>query len=154
MAQENYTPYGFWPANCLDEGCCVDLPIKANQTLAVGDPVIWNTGQIAVAVSDSSTELAGVVAQDCSNLAAGTKVKVWADPSMVFRARSSAAPSSITAPTGYDLSGTTGAFELNVAATSQALFKFRRIVPGMDSSEDGCPVEVTIDKHSFADTST
>lgn len=153
MAKETYNLLGFRPLT----PCCASVryfPIAASQTLAAGDPVILSSGQVAVAVAASSAELLGVVAEDCVSLAANTQVPVYCDPNTIFVARGSAAPSSCTIGTAYDLSGTTGAFEVNVAASSQALFTYLGVVPGDDNTVDGANMQVKIAKHALADLST
>lgn len=155
MAKETYNLRGFRPLNpCCCTECMRYFPIAASQTLAAGDPVILSSGQVAVAVANSSAELLGIVAEDCASLAANTQVPVYCSPDTIFRGRASAAPSSTTIGTAYDLSGTTGVFEVNVAATTQALFTYLGVLPGDDSAQDGAYMQVKIAKHALADLST
>lgn len=152
MSKETCNRYGFIPAN--PDAKILWLPIATGQTLAAGDPVILSSGQVAVAVSNSSTELLGVVAQDCASLTAGTLVPVYHRSECEFIVRASTAPSSATVGTGYDITGTTGAFQLNVGATSQALCCLLGTVPGETTSNAGCLCRVKIVEHALADLST
>lgn len=153
MAKEAFNKYGFWPLNPNDARIG-HYPIKIGQTLAAGDPVILDSGQIAVAVSDSSTELIGIVARDCASLDADTLVPVWDDPSTLFKCRASADASSLAVGTARDLTGTTGAFELNVAAGTQDVVLFMGCLPAEDSSQAGAYSKARIAKHGFADISS
>lgn len=152
MAKESYNLYGLHPLN-VSEGDVLEFPVAASQTLAKGDPVILSSGQIAVAVSNSSTELCGVMAQDSASQAAGTLVKVYWRPEQVFIGRAAAATAE-TIGAAADLSGTTGAFEVNNAATSQSLFVILGTLPGDTAATDSRYLMVKIIKHAFADLSS
>jgi hypothetical protein len=152
MAKEDYNIYGLIPLH-PDKAKIRWLPVAASQTLVRGDPVILSSGQIAVAVSDSSAELVGAMAADSSSATAGTLVPVYADPAERFKIRASAATAE-TIGTAYDISGTTGAFECNVAGTSQALLCCWGTVAGDTAATDGRYLEVQIVKHAFADLSS
>ena len=153
MAKEAYNKYGFFPLNPNDARVG-HYPIKTGQTLAVGDPVILDSGQIAVAVSNSSTELIGIAAQPCASLTAGTRVAVWDDPDTIFKCRASADASSLAVGTARDLTGTTGAFQMNVAAGTQGVVLFMGCLPAEDNSQAGAYSKVRIAKHGFADVSS
>jgi hypothetical protein len=153
MAKEAYNKYGFFPLH-PEDARVNHYPIKTGQTLAAGDPVILDSGQIAVAVSNSSTELIGVVARDCASLTAATLVPVWDDPDTIFKCRASADASSLAVGTARDLTGTTGAFQLNVAAGTQSVVLFMGCLPAEDSSQAGAYCRARIAKHGFADISS
>lgn len=153
MAKEQFNKYGFWPLN-PENARVTYYPVAASQTLAAGDPVILSSGQVAVAVSNSSTELLGVVAQPCASLTAGTLVAVWDDPGIIFKCRVSADASSLAIGTARDLSGTTGAFIMNVAAGSQGVVLFMGCLPSETNSTAGAYTRAKIIKHAMADTST
>jgi hypothetical protein len=153
MSKEEYNKYGFRPLH-PDDARIGHYPIKTGQTLAVGDPVILDSGQVAVAVAASSTELLGVIAEPCSSKTAGDLVAVWDDPDTLFQARVSADASSVAIGYHADLSGTTGEFEVNVSASSQDLFTFMGCLPSETSSTAGALCKVRINKHALADISS
>lgn len=152
MGKEAFNLYGLTPLN-VKEGDILEFPVATGQTLAKGDPVILSGGQIAVAVANSSTELCGVMAQASASATAGTMVKVYWRPEQLFCGRAASA-SAETIGTAYDLSGTTGAFEVNNAATSQALLLCLGTVPGDTAATDCRNLIVKIVKHAFADLSS
>ena len=153
MAKETYNQYGFRPLypNRARIGY---YPVKTTQTLVVGDPVILDSGQVAVAVENSSTELLGVMAQNCSSLTAGTLVAVYDNPDDLFRARVSGDASSVAVGTQCDLDGTTGAFLVDIANSTQDLFTFMGCLPAEDNTETGAYCKVKIAKHALADISS
>ena len=65
-----------------------------------------------------------------------------------------ASASAETIGSAYDLSGTTGAFEINNAATSQALFLCLGTMDGDTAATDCRNLVVRIVKHAFADLSS
>jgi len=152
MAKETYNLYGLVPAY-PDKAKIEYYPVATTQTLAKGDPVILSSGQIAVAVSNSSAEICGVMAQASASAAAGTLVAVYDDPDTVFFARASADASGVAIGAELDLAGTTGAFVVNVAGSTQDLFTFMGVKAGDDNSEVGAHLKVKINKHAFADQS-
>lgn len=153
MAKEAYNTYGLRPLY-PERSKITKLPVATAQTLAKGDPVILSTGQIAVAVSNSSAEIVGIMAQDAVLLTAGTLVDVYADTQEIFVGRAAADHSSVAIGYQPDLTGTTGAFEVNMAASTQDVFVFLGTLPGDTSSVAGARVMVKICKHAFADTSS
>lgn len=152
MAKESYNLYGLHPLS-VKEGDIMEFPVATTQTLAAGDPVILSGGQIAVAVQNSSAELCGVMAQDSVLATAGTMVKVYWRPEQLFYGRAASA-SAETIGAAVDLSGTTGTFEINNAATSQALFCILGTLPGDTAATDCRNLIVRIVKHAFADLSS
>lgn len=153
MAKETYNPYGFMPVD--PESAHIEYyPVATTQTLAKGDPVILSSGQVAVAVAASSTELLGVMAEDAASLTAGVLVAVYDDPDTVFYGRASADASAVAIGYHADLSGTTGAFVINVAASSQDLFCILGVKAGDTNSEVGAHLKCKIMKHALADISS
>lgn len=152
MAKETYNPYGFFPAY-PDDARIGYYPVATTQTLAKGDPVILSSGQIAVAVSNSSAEVVGVMAEASVSATAGTLVAVYDDPSTEFFARASADASSVAIGSELDLTGTTGAFQVNVAASTQDIVVLLGTKTGDDNSEAGAHLRVKLNKHAFSDQS-
>lgn len=152
-AKESFNAYGLLPLH-PENAQITYHPVATTQTLAAGDPVILSSGQIAVAVSASSAELCGAMAQASVTATAGTLVAVYDDPETIFRARTSADASSSNIGDTFDLSGTTGTFIVNVGATSQNLFILKGVVAGDDNTVVGANLKIKIAKHAFADTST
>lgn len=153
MANEGSNRYGFYPA---DPGAVPRrYKIAASQTIAAGDPVILSSGQIAIAVSNSSTELCGIAAEPASGKSANDPIMIYDDPDMVFIGRSSTAPSNGQCGTAYDLTGTTGAFQVNFSATSQAVMLF---LGEADTDETnttaGAKIRVKIALNALAEVST
>ena len=153
MSKESSNPYGFIPADPSKEQIGY-YPVATTQTLAKGDPVILSGGQVAVAVAASSTELLGVIAQDSESATAGTLVAVYDDPSTEFFARTNADASSVAIGYHADLAGTTGAFTLNVSASSQDLFCILGTKVGDTNSTVGAHLRCKIMKHALADISS
>jgi len=153
MAKEAFNPYGFFPL--YPEDARVEYyKVAASQTIAKGDPVILSSGQIQIAVAASSTELAGIAAEASSGAAANTLIAIWDDPDTVFVGRADADASSSTIGSYYDLDGTTGAFQVNVGASSQDLFTYLGVKAGDDHSQTGAHLKVKLNKHALADTSS
>lgn len=152
MASQLHNPKGFYPAD-EHNAPIKKLPIAASQTLARGDAVILSSNQVAIALANSA-EIAGVVAEACSGLAAATEVKVWADPHTEFIGRASGANAvGVGAP--CDIEGATGVMELNENATSTNVV----LITG---NVDGDEVATAVGKrykfkwrlHAFADVSS
>jgi hypothetical protein len=150
MGQSN-NKYGAWPTD-EKRAPITHLPIAASQTLAAGDLVILSSGQIAIAVAGSA-ELVGVIARDCSSLAANTRVPVYADPDTVFEMIANADSSSVTIGGEYDLVGATGAMMINVGASSTDVFTVVRSNADDNTSNAYARWHVKINKHAFADQS-
>jgi len=152
MAKESYNPYGFWPATPNAKTRMME--VAASQTFAAGDPLVLSSGQVAVAVQNSSTELCGIAAEACASLDQGTEVAVWADPDQEFFGRCNADASGVAVGTLMDLDGTTGAFEIDENASDQDLFCHLGVKRGDDDSQAGAQLRVRIAKHAFADVSS
>ncbi len=151
MAQSN-NKYGFWPASGRHARITY-LPVKASQTLAVGDAVILSSNQVAIALYDSA-ELCGVMAQPAASLDAGTMVAVYADPDTYFEAIADADSSSVEPGDKIDIVGGTGAMMLDADATStNVMCVLRGNVEDTDSSAYARWL-VKIDLHAFADVSS
>ncbi len=150
-AKEGFNPYGMIPAHPVPVGSCHTYTVKTAATIAVGDPVIIDAVTMDIAVSNSSTQLAGVAATAVSSASAGDEIAVYDDPDMVFYIRCSADASAVALGTLMDLSGTTGAFVANVAASTQDLLMNMGVKRGDDSSTTGAQLKVKINasKHAF-----
>ena len=146
---QTYNRKGFFPEDAHARK--VRLPIAASQTLSMGDAVILSSGQVAVALA-ASTSLCGVVAQDCSGLAANTPVAVWADPDTVFIGTADADSSSSLAGAEVDLVGATGAMQLDVGASTTDVFKLLSALPDDDTASANARWQTKINKHDFAPT--
>lgn len=81
-----------------------DFPVAANQTLKVGDLVELSGGQVIKSTASAALPL-GVMAQESTNAAAGTLVRVAPIvPGQVYRAVSSAgAGSAVLGSRRYDI---------------------------------------------------
>ena len=150
MAQAD-NPKGLRP---VDPGAPMrPMDVATTQTFAVGDSLELSTGQVIIATAAGAI-LCGVAAEPCSSLAAGTKVMVWCDPDTVFKARQDS-NDAIVIGSEIDLTGATGAMQLDSDATSTDVFK---IVTGPFKNDDGSTPTaaagrqwgVIINKHIFA----
>lgn len=131
------------------------LKVAASQTLVVGDALIVSSAADTVEIAlANSAVLCGVCAQKCSSLAANTEIMVWCDPDDIFLARQDDT-SALTLGTEPDLTGGTGAMQLDGNASSVDPFK---IVGGPTKNDDGSDPSaaagrrwlVKINKHAFA----
>lgn len=149
MADQSHNRKGFFPKN--PNARIEYLPIAASQTLSEGDAVILSSGQVAIGLAASAT-LCGVVAQDCSSLAAGTLVPVYADPYEIFIGLTDADSSSLAVGAEIDLVGATGAMLLDVGASTTDVFKVLRECdePEQDNTAASARWEFVINKHAFA----
>jgi hypothetical protein len=150
MGQTN-NKYGAWPIN-EKKAEITHLPIAASQTLAAGDFVILSSGLVQIALA-ASAELCGVVARDCSGLAASTRVPVYADPDTVFEVIADADSSSVTAGAEVDIIGATGAMMMDADASSTDVLTAIRSNADDDTSSAYARWLVKINKHAFADQS-
>ena len=151
--KEAFNPYGFQPLY-PDDARVEYYKVAASQTIAKGDPVILSSGQVAIAVQASSTELLGIAAEASAGAAANTLIAIYDDPDTVFVGRASADASSTQIGSYLDLTGTTGAFEVNVSASSQDLFTYLGVKAGDDHTQAGAHLKVKLNKHALADTSS
>ena len=148
---QSHNKYGAFPYDMRQASQGIMwLPIAASQTLTKGDFVILSSGQIAIALATSS-ELCGVIAQDCASLTAGTLVPVYANPETIFEIIADADSSGVTSGAEYDIVGTTGAMMLDVGgSTYDVLVALRQnpddtntdayTVAGSDRSPAGTPL--------------
>lgn len=127
----NNTRYGFRPVqkHFGADAISHDYVVAASATIAAGDPVTLDSaGRVTVAVANSSTNLLGIAATAVTSATVGDAIKVYDDPNTIFEAMASTG--ALTDPyttrssaAAFDLAGTTGAFYVNTAASSQDLFK-------------------------------
>jgi len=146
MAKETYNQYGLNPLY-PDQARIGYYKVAATQTIKIGDPLILSSGQAAIAVAASSTQLLGVAAQDSTLATANTLIAVYDDPDTVFRGRISASAAAVDAGYLADLVGTTGAFNVNVEASTQDVFIFLGCLPEETNSEVGAYCKVKIRNH-------
>lgn len=142
----------FRPVNQND---VVIAKLDASQTIAEGDPLVIASGVVAIAVANSSASIYGVAAEDATSAASGDYyIKVYpARANARFRATASGTISIANLFTAtaacYDLAGTTGAFTVNISATSQDIFKIVDIPNGVEHGTFGTDVIVTVNKSAF-----
>ena len=131
------------------------LKVAASQTLAVGDALAQTTSADTVEIAlANSAELVGVCAQVCSSLDANTEIMVWCDPDDIFLARQDGTD-AIYLAAEPDLTGGTGAMQLDGSETSTDVFK---LVGGPVKNDDGSTPTaaagrrwlVKINKHALA----
>jgi hypothetical protein len=151
MAQSN-NKYGFWPAD-PETAPIMWLPIAASQTLTRGDMVILSSGLIAIALANSA-ELCGVIARDCSGLAASTKVPVYADPDTIFEGIGDADSSAVVAGNYRDIIGATGAMMIDADATTTNVLTMLRSNAADTTSNAYARWHCKIALHAFADVSS
>jgi hypothetical protein len=150
-AKEGFNPYGLIPAHPVPSDEIHTYTVKTSATIAVGDPVIIDGVTVDIAVSNSSTTLCGVAASAVSSASAGDEISVYDNPNTIFFIRCSADASAVALGTLMDLSGTTGAFVANVAASSQDLLMNMGVKRGDTSSTTGAQLKVKINAshHAF-----
>lgn len=149
MAQAD-NPKGLRPYKCAPPR---PLPVKTTQTFAVGDALELSSGQVCIATAAGAI-LCGVAAQPCASLTAGVEVMVYADPDDIFIARQDSTD-ALVIDNEPDLTGATGAMQLDSDASSTDVFK---IVGGPLANDDGSAASaaagrkwlVKINKHAFA----
>lgn len=142
----------FRPVNQND---VVIAKLAASQTILEGDPLTISSGVVSIAVENSSASIYGFAAEDASSESSGDYyIKVYpARVNAKFRAIANATISIANIGTAtascYDLAGTTGAFYVNVGASSQDLFKIVDIPNGIEHGTFGTDVIVTVNKSAF-----
>lgn len=151
MAQAD-NPKGLRPLY-PDQAPMRPMPVASTQTFAVGDALELSGGQVIIATA-GGTVLCGVAAQPCASLTAGTKIMVWNDPDTIFKARNDSTD-ALAIGSEYDLTGATGAMQIDSDASSTFVFK---IILGPLANDDGSAATaaagrqwgVIINKHAFA----
>lgn len=138
--------------------------VKAGETIAVGDPVALDANGLIVCAGTGSTTLAGVAAEAVSSAASGAKIGIYDDPKQLYVAKADDVNQVLQSAKGdtADLSGTTGAFYVDIDGGSTAVFRIVAIGTERDklqaasssttfSFNDGKQVYVEINeaKHSF-----
>jgi len=149
---QSHNAYGAWPVY-PDRAKITWLPVAATQTLTKGDFVIYSSG-VAIALA-ASTELLGVVAQDCASLTTATLVPVYADPDTEFRVIADAASNTLTFGSLPGIVGATGAMMLDVGDDNATdVLLCIRAYPDDTTTSAYARWIVKINKHAAADTST
>lgn len=139
-------PYGFYPL--YDDAPVIWMPVKTTQTIVRGDPVILDSGQIAIATTTSAA-IVGVAAGPCASLTAATPIPVWADPTTIFVGRQD--DTTALAPgTELDISGSTGAFMLDGNGSTYDIFMLLTERDFDEADAIGKQWVVRINKHTFA----
>lgn len=136
--------------------------VKASETIAVGDPVEVDSNGLLICATASSATLVGVAAEAVASAATGAVIGVYDDPKALFRAKCDNVAENLQATVGdeVDLIGSTGAFFVNLGASSTDVFKVAAIGPHYDpqlavasstffSFKDGTELLVEINKHTF-----
>ena len=142
----------FRPVNGNDT---ITAKLAASQTIAEGDPVTISSGVVSIAVANSSASIYGFAAEDATSESSGDYyIKLYpAKVNAKFRATASGTISIANIGTAtaacYDLAGTTGAFTVNVSATSQDLFKIVDIPNGIEHGTFGTDVIVLVNKSAY-----
>ena len=141
-----HNPYGFYPL--YDDAPVIWMPVKTTQTIVRGDPVILDTGQVAIAATNSAA-IVGVAAGPCDSLTAGTPIPVWADPTTIFVGRQDDTTACVP---GYerDISGATGAFMLDGNGSTYDIFMLLTERDFDEADAIGKQWVVRINKHEFA----
>jgi len=123
--------------------------VKAGQTIAIGDPVRFSSGQLRICTA--ADIVAGVAAQPCASLAVGTEIKfVPAFPWIFFSAQTSGDYSNGLLFNLVDMEGTTGIFEVNEDAnTNKTLRIIGKKDVGNTSIGNWCEVLVVFQESQF-----
>lgn len=131
-------------------------PTAASQTIAKGDPVVINANGLIEVATAASAALLGVAATPVTASSAGDEILVYNDPKAVFVAKCDNAAENLQATVGdeVDLIGSTGAFFVNLGASTTDVFVVRQIGSYFDPLLDGtfdtfddgttCVVEINI----------
>jgi len=136
---------------------CTELPVAASQTIAIGDPVILSSGEVAIATASSGL-LYGVATEAVTTTAGDEKtpIKVAVGglaAGNIFRVqqKASTASSALVVGTAYDLVGSTGAFYIDSGNVDEKVLVVIDHVSGDDTSDTTDPgrVEVVIARSSF-----
>lgn len=99
------TPYGFIPVGHL-LGCEIrprEYTVTTGQTIYRGDPVIIAaTGTVTIAAANAGVNMLGIAAEYVGAAPAGTKIKVWDDPFILFKVQATTGQT----PAAADVFGT------------------------------------------------
>lgn len=138
------------------------MVVKASETIAVGDPVEVDANGLLICATASSATLVGVAAEAVTSAATGAVIAVYDDPKAIFLCKCDNVAENLQATVGdeVDLIGSTGAFYVNLGASSTDVFVVRAIGPHYDpqlaassgtffSFRDGTELLVEINKHTF-----
>lgn len=121
----------------------VEVTVAASQTLAIGDPLIFSSGQVTIATT-SSGSIAGI-AMEASTTGAGetdTILMIPTYPWIAFKIQTVTGTAYATAShlyNDYDLTVSTGVCELNIGSTTEKVF---RILGRADNSAVGEHAEI------------
>lgn len=140
--------------------------VAASQTIAVGDPVVMNASGLVEVGAAASATLLGVAAQAITTTGTVTvadQIGVYDDPSAYFRAEGDASTLTSQALVGdaVDLVGSTGAFFVDIGASTTDVFVVRAIGKFYDPLLEGTAaiagkwstgteIIVQINKHTLA----
>ena len=131
--------------------------MAASQTIKKGDPVILASGLVAIAVASSSTAILGFAAESVTSAASGSYyIDIWlATNNAKFKAIAStnvAITNFFTASAlCFDLAGTTGAWTVNLAASTQDLFQIVGIPDGIEHGTLGTTCYIVVNKRYLVD---
>lgn len=113
--------------------------VATGQTIAVGDPVELNSSGLVIVATATSAALVGVAAEACTSAAAGTIIGVYDDPKQLYKGKCDDSTQLLQAVKGdtCDIVGSTGAFLLNLDATSYNVVRVVRLGSEEDPLQDG-----------------
>lgn len=113
--------------------------VATSQTIAVGDPVELNASGLVIVGTATSAKLIGVAAEACTSAAAGTVIGVYDDPKQVYKGKCDNSAQAVQAIVGdtVDIVGSTGAFLLNLDATSINVVRVVNLGSNVDPLQDG-----------------
>lgn len=112
-------------------------PTAASQTITRGDPVTISSSAVSLGAANSGA-IYGVAAGDVTTTAAdeGTTVPIWvADRSNIFVGVANAASSGIEEGAECDIAVSSGAWSLNIGASTEGVAEIVQHVEG-DSTSD------------------
>lgn len=113
--------------------------VAAAQTIAKGDPVVLNSSGLVEVADATSAALLGTSASTLAAPAAGTAIAVYDDPKVILQGKCDAYAEAVQAIIGdyVDLIGSTGAFYVNLGASSTDVFQVVNVNTNIDPLQDG-----------------
>lgn len=126
-------------------------PVATSETIAVGDPVELNSSGLVICGTATSAALCGVAAEACTSAAAGTVIGVYDDPKQVYKGKCDTLNQNVQAEVGdtCDIVGSTGAFSLNLDASSINVVRVTKIGTFEDPLLDGTFATLNSGKELF-----
>lgn len=111
----------------------------ASQTIAKGDPVVLNASGLVEVADATSAALLGISASTLSASSAGDPIAVYDDPKVILQGKCDNSTEAVQAVIGdyVDLIGSTGAFYVNLGASSTDVFQVVNVNTNLDPLQDG-----------------